>query len=812
MVTPTKDEILAKATEMWFQWQVRQGFTPKTLPEESELKEDICPWTGLSWWETARRELMKSPESIALDEQIRFLEEQYSEAVEKIKERVWDEAKKLIKEAERRAEAAEKARKEEAEKSRRQIEELKAKLGRTPKPFRVVKPFVWGVKWEPGQTLRTVDWEWAFKMVESGYLEPIPEEAAPPSPPKPKELTKDEIAKLEDLFRATLYRELGRVPRDALAEFRVELETVKTLPYEEAAKVIERLALDIAERERAGRVAPPIAPPTVRPPEVAPAPPTAPPPTPIEVAKPPAVPLEPMPWPRRLCYSLDTKVVTVDGIKSVDELREGDLVFSLKVSSKKFDRSGILEIKPIVKIYKMQYNGEMVHIYGKRFDLLVTPEHKVLCCRNKDEGLRFVEAKDVTEKKNLRIPVAPKWRWSGGSYYCKGLSTKSQREQFVADLAELAGWFIGDGHLRIVKKHEYTGKVYSYEEIDIYEPEGGKYRQDLENLLSRIGVKYWKNKTTLGINCHANRDNDAFQRFLQLVKKCGNNAHEKRIPRELLELRSYYLKRLFDGLMKSDGTFDCHSEDGHKRRGCWRYVTVSEQLVRDIIELCMKLGFSVKVREYAGRPHKLGDREIKGGRTFQIFISRGKLAKATKIEKVSYDGIVWCAEVQDNHNMLVIRNGKLCFSGNSSSEINAFWKAFEYELSSVGLNPYDFMEYWVRFRDAWHQDWFHVLRAFKEMIDDIKARKMPRYYPRGLMPVVWKNLPRDAILHLLATKVPQSMDDLIAQLNMHGIYVMPQEVTMIVKEEWKKTPRDSWLEVTPKDYIKKILGVDPEDP
>jgi hypothetical protein len=147
----------------------------------------------------------------------------------------------------------------------------------------------------------------------------------------------------------------------------------------------------------------------------------------------------------------------------------------------------------------------------------------------------------------------------------------------------------------------------------------------------------------------------------------------------------------------------------------------------------------------------------------------------------------------------------------ASSEINAFWRAFESELASAGLNPEEFMEYWIRFRDAWHQDWFHVLRAYKEMIDDIKARKMPRYYPRTLTPV-WKNLPRDAILHLLATKVPQSMNDLIAQLNMHGVYVMPQEVTLIVKEEWKKTPRDSWLEVTPRDYIKKILGADPEDP
>jgi hypothetical protein len=148
----------------------------------------------------------------------------------------------------------------------------------------------------------------------------------------------------------------------------------------------------------------------------------------------------------------------------------------------------------------------------------------------------------------------------------------------------------------------------------------------------------------------------------------------------------------------------------------------------------------------------------------------------------------------------------------ASEEIKAFYDAFAYELASAGLDPEQFIEYFNRFRDAWHSDWFHVLRRFKEMIDDIKAGKAPRLYPRPLMPLPWKNLPRDAILHLLATKVPQSMDDLIAQLNMHGVYVMPQEVILIVKDEWKKTPRDSWLEVTPRDYIKKILGVDPEDP
>ncbi|MEM2338406.1 MAG: LAGLIDADG family homing endonuclease [Candidatus Bathyarchaeia archaeon] len=52
------------------------------------------------------------------------------------------------------------------------------------------------------------------KLAEIGEVKPP---AAPP-PPAPKELSREEISKLEDLFRATLFRELGRVPPNAMAE------------------------------------------------------------------------------------------------------------------------------------------------------------------------------------------------------------------------------------------------------------------------------------------------------------------------------------------------------------------------------------------------------------------------------------------------------------------------------------------------------------------------------------------------------------------------------------------------------------------
>ena len=157
----------------------------------------------------------------------------------------------------------------------------------------------------------------------------------------------------------------------------------------------------------------------------------------------------------------------------------------------------------------------------------------------------------------------------------------------------------------------------------------------------------------------------------------------------------------------------------------------------------------------------------------------------------------------------------------ASSEIKAFWKAFRYKLWELGLDAYDYLEYWRRFRDAWHKDWHHVLNAFHSMIEDIKEGKPPRYYPRpfiapekeakGAYP--WKEIPKDPILHVLATKVARSMDELLAILENNGIRTNAAEVTLIVKEEWKKGDQmSSWLKIVPREYLRQILGQDPEDP
>jgi hypothetical protein len=145
----------------------------------------------------------------------------------------------------------------------------------------------------------------------------------------------------------------------------------------------------------------------------------------------------------------------------------------------------------------------------------------------------------------------------------------------------------------------------------------------------------------------------------------------------------------------------------------------------------------------------------------------------------------------------------------ASSEIDAFYNAFVYRMWELGLNPDDYMDHFIAFRDAWHANWHTVLKNFEEMIEDIQAGKPPARYPPPPMP--WKDLPRDAILHLLATGIYGTIDELIDGLKMYGVYVKPEEIREIVKREWAKQPRDTWLSITPKEYLCKVLGLKPED-
>ena len=110
----------------------------------------------------------------------------------------------------------------------------------------------------------------------AGREEPTPEEVkrhveAPP-PPRPPAWTSRLERKLEDVFKAAFTRE-GMRATPFMSEYRVELETIKTLPTEDdMVAAVEAFAQEIVLREQARKVKPP----TLREPRLPPPPPVTP--------------------------------------------------------------------------------------------------------------------------------------------------------------------------------------------------------------------------------------------------------------------------------------------------------------------------------------------------------------------------------------------------------------------------------------------------------------------------------------------------------------------------------------------------------
>jgi len=151
----------------------------------------------------------------------------------------------------------------------RDAEEVMKALPAIPEKFdfeRMIESIRNGIR--TGRPITDIEIKHLVEWTERLRAKPAPPAAPPPAPPfappPKKELTKDEQKSLEDEFKAYLMTELGRLPRDVLAEFRVELRKVLDQPYETALKAILDKAAEIVVRETLRERMPP--PPPVRPP------------------------------------------------------------------------------------------------------------------------------------------------------------------------------------------------------------------------------------------------------------------------------------------------------------------------------------------------------------------------------------------------------------------------------------------------------------------------------------------------------------------------------------------------------------------
>jgi len=388
------------------------------------------------------------------------------------------------------------------------------------------------------------------------------------------------------------------------------------------------------------------------------------------------------------CYDELTRAFTPKGLKAFNELTAGDSVFSLNLNTNR------LEEKAVADIHVFDFDGELLHFDGKRTDLLVTPNHRMLIQTREDtpaEGrLHFIQANECLSRSKFCLPIPNPWSGNVAPPAQFDLSKFSTRRESynsgnrhldrmdANDLLYMLGLFIGDGcvysgrvdaNLKTgLSRSEYLESVhrdgvgrfgsavlsapvpvrrtYATNEIFFALPTADRARPKLLSILDKYSATYSKTEIVIRLNSKLLFD------FFSL---CGKGAKNKHVPRSFLDYPAENLAHLFRGLMDSDG-----STNG--------FYTASPQLALDFVELCFKLGKHASIKKRAARQSVYEGKVIRSSESFYIDPVqdiRQTHFYCENIRKVPYTGKVWCPDVPGNHNLLVERNGKFAFCGNT---------------------------------------------------------------------------------------------------------------------------------------------------
>lgn len=340
------------------------------------------------------------------------------------------------------------------------------------------------------------------------------------------------------------------------------------------------------------------------------------------------------------CYDKDTEVLTDAGWKLFKNLGPYDKVAQVDQESMELSFA-----RPSNHI-SYKYQGEMIQIKTKGYDLLITPNHRVLC----ESEWKFYTYKKFSkvvlaeelDKENHRLCL-PKAPTSGkldgqriGSIY--GISGDH--------FCEFMGWYIADGscNYRNGRKSVCITKSKAR----------GDERDYLIAFLKRANISFrtYENEKNIAIK------GDFLQKVFPLLYELGK-SRDKFVPRIIKQTTQHQIYLFLEAYERCDG----HTYENARVH----FASESTQLISDIQELLLYVGLCGTVQYTEKRMET---------RNPYVLVTKDK------ISKVPYSGKVYCVTVPTGF-LLVRRNGCTAISGNCMQVRGVKQSSATFETSSM---------------------------------------------------------------------------------------------------------------------------------
>lgn len=325
------------------------------------------------------------------------------------------------------------------------------------------------------------------------------------------------------------------------------------------------------------------------------------------------------------CISEDTEILTSHGWKIYKEIDENEEIATFNTETSE------IEFQNINKKFVYDHFKEVLHLYTKQIDLLLTPEHSIVyrgkkSQKNNGKWLR----KSINDFKSLTTYYIPV------SSYCD-----KNRDLGISDeFAWFLGFMMAEGTFR-----EYDSRVYQsikHKEIN------AKLRKVLSNIDPNFGeyidernmeIEGYKTSPTIQFQIHAKPTRD--------IKKWFKNLNPKRFIDEILFCSEREFKNIIKGWVDGDGW--------EENRGNSIQIVTSDEVLRDFLQT-----FSIlHSRRCTWYEREKGDFCVTiSSKNYATFVGKNS------IEKKLYNGVTWCVNVP-NGTIIVRRNGRHAIIGNS---------------------------------------------------------------------------------------------------------------------------------------------------
>lgn len=393
------------------------------------------------------------------------------------------------------------------------------------------------------------------------------------------------------------------------------------------------------------------------------------------------------------CYDADTEVLTRDGWRLFRAVGLADELATVCLDTDRLEYQ-----RPLALIAK-PYQGEMVQLKGDRIDILVTPNHRMVTLKKRNETIsrgvrrwRFDVPAEITLAKDLTVHHAIKitCQWDGqpnapvvipASYSVQGNLLSPARHLDPVRWATFLGWWIAEGSTAALKGRN-PGSIMRRVTISQTKPDG------VAAIAALLAELPW------AFSYHAPNFSITSKQLFDYLQPFGRYQHERRVPQWIKDASPAVIAAFLEAAIAGDGWTQQKQPHHRPSRA---YATTSRLLADDIQELLIKIGRAATLRVVQPPDWLIRGRSGESRRQYHVYERLGSRAYLDGGKggrrgyfgvTVPYDGWVYCATVP-NGTLVVRRGGKTFIAGN----------CLVYSLAAQRLIPGD-LDQAVRARQA----------------------------------------------------------------------------------------------------------------